>query len=309
MPFVPLHHIFILVAFPTICVGHPYAAAETNPSSVDSSRSHSRALNSESAHANIRLPLSLTLNTSQSSHILSDETNGPGHHALEVARRAAAFVPSDHPLGEMSSESSNTRLIDTIHGNLNQRHNTIVSGNSNGVASSILAAGNHDTVPSGEESRPALSCDSMICKNLFTTFLETVEGAQCRSIFKTGKCPTTCVTALAVVTSNESWLACKFACSETDIVASGADRWSRLCGARTESFIDQGKEAVKSLVSDGLASQVHVKAFLQFLVGVLILVLGVGYGYRRGAISAQLAYRMQKRCLIGRKNSDASISV
>lgn len=132
-----------------------------------------------------------------------------------------------------------------------------------------------------------------------------MEGDACRGLFATGKCPTACATAMATVTTNASWTECELVCKD-DVVAAGASRWAVLCGARAETLIDQGKEAMKSLVTDGFAKRVSIRGVIHAFVGLLILVLGVGFGYRRGAGAAQMAYRLQRR---RRKNSDANISV
>lgn len=277
--------LIISLLLPTPSLSHLRASAELNPSSLHQRHRHLNApvFNSEPAHSVLEAPSAPEANV----------TTGAGHLVLEAARRAAAFAPHGGSSSSASSLSSNDQHENPFN-----------------VPPSALNDPHQHPATGAEQIIPKLSCDSSVCKNLVAAFVETVEGSQCRSIFKTGKCPTGCTTALTQVTLHQSWPACATACSDTDdIVVSSVDRWARLCGARTESLIDQGKEAVKSLVSDGLASRFHIKVFLQFLLAILILVLGVGYGYRRGAISAQMAYRMQKRRLIGRKNSDTNISV
>lgn len=262
---------------------HPRVSIELNPSSLHHHHRHLNAhvFNSERAHNILQEPLQREANV----------TTGAGKLALGAARHAAAFAPNDGSSSSISSLSS-------------KDHHVV-----NKARPSALNDPHQHPASGAEQTIFKLSCDSSVCKNLVSTFVGTVEGSQCRSIFKTGKCPTACTTALTQVTSHQSWPACTAACSDTDIVVSSVDRWARLCGARTESLIDQGKEAVKSLVSDGLTSRFHANVFLQFLLAILILVLGVGYGYRRGATSAQLAYQIQKIRLIGRKNSGTNLSV
>lgn len=153
---------------------------------------------------------------------------------------------------------------------------------------------------------PAVSCADGPCVTLGAALLAAVEGPPCRSLFVNGKCPAGCAAAIADVTGNETWPRCANACGN-DVVAGAAERWAALCGVRQESLIDQGKEAVKSVLGEGLSSRLHVRAVLHFFLAVMILVLGVGYGYRRGAISAQYAYRLQKRRLLTRKSSDSKL--
>lgn len=106
----------------------------------------------------------------------------------------------------------------------------------------------------------------------------------------------------------DNWADCEAACV-SDVVTSGAKRWAKMCASRQETLIDQGKEAVKSLVADGLAARMQRKLVAQFIVGALIIVLGLAYAYRRRLVTARIAYRLQKRCLMGRKNSDLNLPV
>lgn len=154
---------------------------------------------------------------------------------------------------------------------------------------------------------PAVRCADGPCVELAASFLSAVEGDLCRSLFINGKCPVACGQAIAAVTGNETWSRCATTCGN-DVVGGAAERWAALCGARQETLIDQGKEAVKSVLGDGLSSRLHFRAIVQFFLAVLILVLGVGYGYRRGAVSAH-AYRLQKRRLLSRKNSDVHLPI
>lgn len=226
----------------------------------------------------------------------SRDTLGQGHSALEDARRAAG---RERPVqGNFNHSIMAAAALESQNASADNMHETSQSST--------------DTKATSATPSPSvqLSCDDGVCVALRDTFIEAVESAPCRSFFENGKCPTACASSLSAVTVNESWTPCTVACTgnDADIFASGASRWLRLCGARTESLIDQGKEAVKTLVAESITTRSsHI--ILQFLLGVLILALGIGYGYRRGAISAQMAYRVQKRRLLGRKNSDANISV
>lgn len=157
-----------------------------------------------------------------------------------------------------------------------------------------------------EESAP-LTCDSDTCTQLRDKFLDTVEDDSCRAIFNNGKCPSLCSVSLSAIAANESWSVCMHSCSD-DVVMGSIEQWVRLCNSHTESLIDQGKEAVKSFVSESFSSHVYVKRLLQIFVGALILFLGIQYGYRRGASSIQLAHHSrQKRRRNARKNSDSNL--
>ncbi|KAI0559644.1 hypothetical protein FGB62_140g033 [Gracilaria domingensis] len=150
-----------------------------------------------------------------------------------------------------------------------------------------------------------VSCEGD-CEYLADQLLDAVEGPACRSLFTTGKCPSPCMQAITVITSNSSWPACATMCAG-EMVTGAAQRWSTLCEIRQETLVDKGKEAVKNFVADGLGSGFRPSVLLRFSLGVLILFLGVVYGYRRGALSTHIAYRLQKRRLLSRKNSDASL--
>ena len=163
--------------------------------------------------------------------------------------------------------------------------------------------------PEGRSQSPSqvlVKCGEGACEELSEALLDAVEGSTCRSLFLTGKCPAICANAISTITKNETWPECAMTCSE-DIVMSSAERWVGLCDARKETLIEQGKEAVKS-IHQGITQSLHARVVFQFLFGVLILIMGVVYGYRRGAISAAMAYRIQKRRL-GRKNSDNQLPI
>lgn len=229
----------------------------------------------------------------------SRDTLGQGHSALEDARQAAdreRSVQSNPNYSIVAAATFSAPVSQNVSGD-----NTHQESQSNTFTKVAIVT----PIPHVQ-----ISCDDDVCVTLRDTFIEAVESAACRSFFENGKCPTTCASSLTAVTANESWTPCTVACtgSDTDIFVSGAQRWLRLCGARTESLIDQGKEAVKTLVTESITTR-SSNIILQFLLGLLILALGIGYGYRRGAISAQMSYRVQKRRLMGRKNSDANISV
>lgn len=151
-----------------------------------------------------------------------------------------------------------------------------------------------------------VSC-SGLCSTLGDDLLAAIEGDACRSLFITGKCSGNCMTEISSVTENESWPACRDACSG-DIVSGASNRWVELCKSRQETLIDAGKEAMKTFVKEGLTTQLQHSMFTQFLFGVFILVIGVGYGYRRGS-AAHLRYRFQKRRLHNRKSSDDRLPV
>lgn len=154
---------------------------------------------------------------------------------------------------------------------------------------------------------PVVRCADGVCVELGASLLSTVEGEQCRSLFVNGKCPAGCGQGIASVTGNESWPGCATACGN-DVVSGAAERWREICEMRQETLIDQGKEVVKGLVADGLSTRVHWRAVVQFFLVVLLFVVGVGYGYRKGS-AAQYAYRLQKRRLLGRKNSDNNLPI
>lgn len=156
-------------------------------------------------------------------------------------------------------------------------------------------------------SQAIVKCGEGACEELSTALLDAVEGSTCRSLFLTGKCPAVCANAIGAITKNETWPECATACAE-DIVMDAAERWVGLCDARKETLIEQGKEAVKS-IHQGITQSLHARVVFQFLFGVLILIMGVVYGYRRGVISAAMAYRIQKRRLGGRKNSDNQLPI
>lgn len=300
--------------FVCVCIGSLVSSVSASPAKPDAR-----------INASIRLGSDLEQGARSPMH----SATGQGQLALEEARREAGYVP------EYRHAASFNNIDDK-----NKRHN---ESDDNGGTTALDAAaaaavppivkgaaavpgaeqatvddvsnGVVDGAPKPNEEAPSpaprLACDAAICTSLRDAFLDAIESATCRSFFENGKCPTMCSTSLTAITTNESWPACTTACtgSEAEVFVTGAPRWLRLCGARTESLIDQGKEVVKSFVADGIASRVHTKLVLQFLIGVLILAAGMVYGYRRGLISAQIAYRMQKRRLLGRKNSDANLSV
>ncbi|CAN8077194.1 unnamed protein product [Agarophyton chilense] len=154
---------------------------------------------------------------------------------------------------------------------------------------------------------PVVDCDRE-CEQLADQLLEAVEGSTCRTLFTTGKCPSPCMQAISAITSNSSWPPCAAMCGG-EMVTGAAQRWSALCDLHQETLVEKGKEAVKNFVTDGLRSRIHLSALMRFSLGALILFLGVAYGYRRGAISTHIAYRLQKRRLLGRKNSDSNLPV
>lgn len=150
-----------------------------------------------------------------------------------------------------------------------------------------------------------MSCDSGDCQELGEALINAVEGASCRSMFATGKCPSLCVQNIAAVTSHASWTSCADSCSK-DLVTGAAERWAELCTIRQETLIDQGKEAVKSFVGAGFVSS-HARVLAQICIAFTIVVVAVAFGYRRGVLTVHSAYRLQKRRLLGRKNSDPNL--
>lgn len=267
-----------------------------------------------------------SLHSSEQSGQLNNSLSG-GHLALEEARRAAGLQPpaalvspgnSPHaiPTGPQSPPSTIENLIldsPVSPGDVAPR---ISPGGSAHVSTQnhhapVFPLHRHDDphihTDSQENTQP-ISCDSAVCINLRDRFLDAVESNACRTIFDNGKCPTLCSTSLSLITGNQSWSPCVRACPDDDVVMGSVSRWVRLCDARTESFIDQGKEAVKSFVSEGFVSRLQLRVILQFIIAVLILFLGVSYGYRRGSISAQMThYARQKRRRTARKHSDANL--
>lgn len=203
---------------------------------------------------------------------LSETSNG-GREALDAAR-AAASGPSSQ---EQTQNSDDTHEL--------------------GRDTADTASANEDHV-----GPVSVECGPM-CHELGDALLATVEGGSCRALFINGKCPTACSTSISEVTQNSSWTGCASTC-EGDVVNGAAERWASLCESRQETLIDQGKEAMKSLVSDGLTTRLHKRAVLQFFVGVLILVVGLGLGYRRGS----MGYRLPKR-LLSRKCSDQQLPI
>lgn len=141
------------------------------------------------------------------------------------------------------------------------------------------------------------------CSELSASLLSAVEGASCRSLFTTGKCPGGCMSQIAAITSNSSWASCQ-GC-EGDLVDGAGERWAKLCGARQETLIDAGKEAVKTLVGDSFAQGFRKKSSTQLVLVALVLLLAAGYGWRKGRV---MVLRIGKRRR-GRKNSDMNIPV
>lgn len=154
---------------------------------------------------------------------------------------------------------------------------------------------------------PTVNCEGE-CEELADELLNAVEGSSCRSLFTTGKCPRPCMQAIQLITANSSWPPCATMCGG-DMVTGAAERWTDLCQIRQETLVDQGKEAVKNLVAEGITSKLHASVLMQFSIGVMILALGIIYGYRRGAISTHIAYRLRKRRLLERKNSDGNLPI
>lgn len=172
-----------------------------------------------------------------------------------------------------------------------------------------LQGGGHGSPADAQNAPlPHVRCADGVCVELGAELLATIEGEQCRSLFVNGKCPVTCGQGLATVLGNGSWPDCARACGN-DVVSGAAERWRDMCDRRQESLIDQGKEVVKGFVGEGLRTRLEWRGVFQFLLGVTILVVGVGYGYRKGAGAAQIAYRLQKRRLLGRKNSDQDLPI
>lgn len=266
----------------------------------------------------------------------SEDSLSGGPLALEEARRAAGFQPpaSSAKIGDMPHTTpGEPRTALSVTGNPKVQQIHPIDGalastkraaaqpipNSGGPVSAAAPNDHAAAFPLHNHAEPygqthmreeaaPVNCDSVVCIELRDKFLDTVEDESCRAIFDNGKCPTLCSTSLSTITGNQSWPSCIQTCPDDDVVMSSVSRWIRLCDAHTESFIDQGKEAVKSFVSESLASRLHLRVVLQFFIGVLILVLGVGYGYRRGSLSAQMAhYARQKRRRAARKQSDTNL--
>lgn len=231
----------------------------------------------------------------------ADPATHPGLSALEQARSEANTTADHRPGPGPVAKDNNTREYD----NGGEDQERAPQGEADTVTSGSLEArnGTDGAVPPAN-----VRCADGPCVELGAALLAAVEGEQCRSLFINGKCPAACGQGIASVTGNESWSACATACGN-DVVTGAAERWSEICEARQETLIDQGKEVVKGLVGEGLSSRLHWRAVVQFFLAVLILVVGVGYGYRRGAISTHYAYRLQKRRLIGRKNSDNNLPI
>ncbi|PXF49783.1 hypothetical protein BWQ96_00435 [Gracilariopsis chorda] len=166
---------------------------------------------------------------------------------------------------------------------------------------------NETSVNNSSIGPPTANCEGE-CEELADQLLNAVEGISCRSLFTTGKCPRPCMQAIQLITANSSWPPCAAMCGG-DMVTGAAERWTSLCQIRQETLVDQGKEAVKSLVAEGITSKLHASVLMQFSIGVMILALGIIYGYRRGAISTHIAYRLRKRRLLERKNSDGNLPI
>lgn len=104
---------------------------------------------------------------------------------------------------------------------------------------------------------------------------------------------------------DEYWVECKRDCVN-DVTSGAAQRWQELCDVRMETLIDQGKEAMKSLVNDGLNWKVYRRGVLQFLLGALIIIGGVMYGYRKRKF---VRGRLLRRRMFSRKNSDLNLPI
>lgn len=225
----------------------------------------------------------------------------PGLSALEQARSRANPARSPYPADAGADSGADTAPGDhpSEDDSVQADHPAPSRRESNTTdAESPLHAAPHGPV----------RCADGVCVELGAELLATVEGDQCRSLFVNGKCPVSCAQRLGGVLANTTWPACAAACGN-DVVAGAAERWREICERRQESLIDQGKEVVKGLVGDGLKTRIAWRGVLRFLLALGILVVGVGYGYRKGSGAAQYAYRLQKRRLMGRKNSDHDLPV
>lgn len=153
-----------------------------------------------------------------------------------------------------------------------------------------------------------VSCDKGDCLDLGVNLLTTVEGAPCRSLLLTGKCPKACVSALQDIVQHPSWPVCAASCRK-DIVEGAAERWASLCLDHAESLLDQGKDVVKSIVGRDALHTVGSLTILRFLLFAFAFSIAVTIGYRRGATVAVRAYRSQKRRLgLERKMSDPALT-
>lgn len=136
------------------------------------------------------------------------------------------------------------------------------------------------------------------CAKLGEAVVSAVEGAECRQLHVSGKCPAKCLAGINAALEHKLWNACAARC-ETDVVSGAAQRWVRLCEARQVTLLDQGKEAVKSLVVASPAAGLALRAVL-----ILAVLLGaVMIGYRRGLLQGH-ALRLQKR--MKKRNSERS---
>lgn len=330
---------------PSIANEHLAKAAVSAPTTSPFRASIESAAESvKAAAAALNVPSMLSvhaINASLHSHAVPSafgKSLSGGHLALEEARRAAGFqAPAGAAgMGDSTHKApAAPRAALSVTGNptVQQIHPIAFTGASGPSAHTAAPpySSSGGATPTGtpngravpfplhkhvepytetdaHEEAILLNCNSAVCSELRDRFLDAVEGDSCRAIFDNGKCPTLCSTSLTTITGNQSWTSCVKTCPEDDVVMSSVSRWVRLCDAHTESFIDQGKEAVKSFVSESFASRLHLRMVLQFFVGVLILALGVGYGYRRGSLSAQMAYyARQKRRRAIRKHSDSNL--
>lgn len=182
----------------------------------------------------------------------------------------------------VTNEDGNTNSTSKVHGN-DKRNDT------------------HERVVKADGS-DAVSCDTGECLQLGEEILTAIEGQECRALLVTGKCPIKCMQSISAVTSNAAWPSCASTCKK-DIVTGATERWAALCGARQVTLLDQGKEAVKSLVGVGIMSKLRLAFFMQIIFAVLVLALAVAYGYRKGLIQGH-TNRLQKRMHARRRSLD-----
>lgn len=217
----------------------------------------------------------------------------PGLKALEQAR------------SQFSNQSSSSLAIPQQQENTSE-HKTSLSLSANAPSSPMpnSTLSDHDQQSRSPLPLPTAICTEHVCHSLHTQLSDIIDGRPCRSIFINGKCTVQCSQMLSKFLQDEYWVECKQGCAN-DVTSGVAQRWQELCDVRMETLIDQGKEAVKSLVNDGLNWRMY-RRVLQFFLGTWILIGGVIYGYRR---LRMVKGRLLRRRLFSRKNSDSNLPV
>lgn len=222
------------------------------------------------------------------------------HKGKTVTLRHGPPNPSAVSTVDLLSEAITAPSDATAH---NRPTNLNINQLSNSVSVDPIPVDQQQVQDAGQDASVytnRLPCGSTTCIQLKDMIVDIVEGDSCRTIFNTGKCPNLCSTSLSSITANQSWSICSRSCSDDDVIMNSVERWLQLCQTHTTSPVDHGKDATKmrkSSVSDRLKSPFRSRMLQHFVIGVLILGLGIGYGYKRGATSAQRLYSIsQRRC-------------